>query len=127
MRIEISKRLGCFNLASPTEKSWSVHLFVEGAGRAVNVSWPEDDEPMTEDQPPSEVVALMRQRVSRYIYWGGKVEAEKTFAFIDTNAALVDAHWARQQAAMCRTQAERLTKRADTLIDAYPMPEGVRQ
>lgn len=125
MKIAISKMLGCFNLLDPKEQMWNLRLSVEGIGY-VNITLAEDDEPDIDGAAPSEVAVLMIERINKFWLYTNRDRDVGVCNAIIARAEEIDARWAVQQAAAYRTQAAQLIKRADALIDAYPMPEGVQ-
>lgn len=68
MTVHISKSLGRYNWAG-IEKSWCVVLLVKiGDGEVLRIdeTWEEDDEPLIDDQLPSEVLDQISKRLESY-------------------------------------------------------------
>ena len=99
---------GRFNLLS-SEKQQQVVLHTEFG--IVADTWELDSAPYDPDMTPSEVSALLRDRIKSYLYRGG---AEKCLAIldqVDANAAMLDCEWLDKRASKLEAEAKWLRER----------------
>jgi len=72
-----SKNLGRYNICG-NEKSWCLTLYTSGGD--FNQIWPEEDEPDVDGFLPSEVMAVLRERLDAFLFISGR---EQTRARMD--------------------------------------------
>jgi len=105
----ISKNRGRYDLCS-TEEEWCVSICVldDGLERCISEIWPLDDEPDIDNQPPSEVIELIAERVERHLVSAGRPKDREIIQWVRENAEHCDDAWARQQ-------IQRLERRREAL------------
>lgn len=104
-----SKNLGRYNLAS-NEKDWSVQVKLPDGAPAkwIGESWPEDEEPYIEDEPPSVVIEMIAERLESHWLSTSREEKRKTINWCRENYETLDAKWAEREIRMTQGQIERL-------------------
>lgn len=95
MNVLISKNLGRYNFAG-NEKSWCVTLSTPFG--TVSETFPEEDEPATDGEMPSEVLALIEGRLDSYWISTGREKTKATIAGIREHMTDIDCAWLESKA-----------------------------
>jgi hypothetical protein len=95
LRCWVTKNLGRYNFAG-TEKEWCVQVLMPD-GKYISEMWPQDEEPDTDDVPPSEVIGLIEARVKSYWIYTRREEKLAQIESARPMFAQMDDVWARAQ------------------------------
>ncbi len=87
--------------------------------RRIEQSFPEGDEPDTENRPPSEVLPLLEARAKRAWIDSAREEKAKAHEWCRERMARLDALWAEQRINSIQAEIERLQKTAAKLRNEY--------
>ncbi len=93
--VRIDSYSGNFNWLNSADRSTCIRILLpDGApAKCLSDTWPEDKEPHWEDEPPSEVVRLIKRRVSEY--WStAKDKQLALIAWCEAHSAELDHSWA---------------------------------
>lgn len=116
MSVTITKNLAAYNLLNPSEKQWCVAIVLGGdlgkeAPKArISQTWSKDDEPDTQEEPPSVVARLIRERLDSYLISTHREKEREALDWIDENAARLDDLWARGRIASLERSIERYSR-----------------
>ena len=112
MKVEHSSQKGRFNLLG-NEQEEQVTLN-SPVGR-VSLRWPVGECSYAESMFPSEVSALLRERLESYFIKTDREEVRARLDAFDKQAKAFDAAWARARAASLRLQAQMLLRESAML------------
>lgn len=109
MNVYITKSLGRYNFCS-NDKQWCVTIRLPECApkQAISETWPEDEEPDTEGQPPSVVIEIIAERLESYWISTGRDEQRKVIEWARQNATILDDAWAKRKIESLQRQINEL-------------------
>jgi hypothetical protein len=116
MKISIFKHLGNYSLTD-NKKSWVVNL-VCGDLR-LNEHWDEDDEPATENAPPSDIVEIIAAKTESYWIDTSREKKREVINKLREMAVEIDRAWAEQEVERLEMQIEGAKRRIEMLKRNY--------
>lgn len=108
MNVIVQVRVGKYNMLS-TEEQERGGLWVDNEG--VSYLWDEGECPFREDDPPSEVIPFLREKMAKlWINTGREKDTERLDKW-EANIAAIDDAWAKKMLEQVNMQMERLELR----------------